>query len=202
MIDKMKIQLADWRDHAEINKLRKQLIQFNDGGLYELLNWPTYHVHAARYKDDIIGFTSVRLLANGNAEDVGTIVNEEFRGQDVASELKLTQIRDLITMGWTHMFATVKTEDAPAGLFARKLYGEPLGAIPGTHLGDLEYFGANVYHIQKALHNVRQPFPLSVKNHERLLHKATKAYTELSQLSLLGDIAMRKHRMRQEYRNG
>ena len=105
---KVRIRLADWRDWKEIQALRNLLDRPFDGGLYELLHWPVYHVHyamAPTENNEVIGFTSVALMPNGQAEDVGTVVAPAWRRQGIASQLRLTQVRDLMEMGWASVFA-------------------------------------------------------------------------------------------------
>ena len=187
----IRIRLADWRDHATVQPLRRQLPRLVDGGLWELLNWAMYHVHTAIVGDRVVGYTSVALLDNGMADDVGTFVEPEYRNQGVASRLRYTQLRDLAVMGWTHFYVAVVRDQTVAIDMCRALMGEPVTlAYPDEPL----YFGGPVFTVAAKLKdmNVPLPHPLGPKHLDRLKVKGEKARQELIQLADMANFSMAK----------
>ena len=197
----LKIRLANWRDREVIQPLRRLLKRPVDGGLYELLNWPMYHAHTALIDGITVGFSAVSLQPNGLADDVGTVVHPDYRKVGVASELRYTQIRDLEIMGYSRLFCAAPLASQEAVDWCLGLMGSPLGTLNSAYLEPHLYFGSNLdtikHHLQAKL--VKDPFPLSDLNVERLLHKLQRAIRDSAQLQALGDFNMRKALMREAY---
>lgn len=195
---KVRIRVADWRDWKEIQALRSQLQRPFDGGLYELLHWPTYHVHYAMETENpkVIGFTSVSLFPNGIAEDVGSFVLPEHRDQKVASQLRLVQVRDLMEMGWTEIFVNADTDEYVN--WASK-YMETVGVLDDGS----RYFGASCSDLMNRLldDGVPAPHQLSPDNKARLGYKAGRALQDLARLQALGLRQLHKELLRTEWLN-
>jgi len=200
MLEKLKIRLADWRDREYIQPMRRKLGRPVDGGLYELLNWPTHHAHIAMVDVAPVGFTSVLLNMSGDADDIGTVVNEEYRQHGVASELRYTQIRDLSLMGYGRLFCAAPSDDAAAVAMCRAHFGDPIAEITSAYLPKHLYFGATLTSIEDRLiaSGVRRPFPLSPINQDRLLKKLDRAKVEATNIRALGDFNLRKAYIRDE----
>lgn len=196
---RLKIRLADWRDREVIQPLRRLLKRPVDGGLYELLNWPMYHAHVALLDGNTIGFSAVALHTNGVADDVGTVVAPEHRRQGIGSELRFTQVRDLEIMGFEKLFVAAPALETDAVEWCASLFGNPVSTINSSYLEPHIYFGADLSTIKENLRRkmVREPFPLSEMNVERLLHKFHRAIKESSQIQALGDFNMRKALIRE-----
>jgi GNAT superfamily N-acetyltransferase len=195
---RLRIRIADWRDWKEIQALRNLLPRPFDGGLYELLHWPIYHVHYAMPVDSptVLGFTAVVLAADGEAEDIGTVVAPDYRRQGVASQLRLTQLRDLIEMGWHSLFGEAIT---PEGNAWAATYMDPVAA---TKRG--VYCGRGAVEAMRALldRGTPPPHPLSPDNRARLAHKAGRAIEDLRRLAAFADQQMQHARLRKEYLKG
>jgi hypothetical protein len=193
-----RIQLADWRDWQAINTLRRLLPRPLEGGLYELLNWPIYHVHLASRDDAVVGFAGVVLWPDGAADDVGLVVAPEARRSRVASELRATQVRDLLRMGWTRLYCAVPCDDAVAQACAAAHFGEAIGDVEWPGGPPYRYHGAPLAFVSSRLvqRGVRTPHPLSPKNDQRLQHKAEKARAHLAQLADLGVFNVQKATLR------
>lgn len=200
MVESLKIRLADWRDREYIQPMRRKLGRPVDGGLYELLNWPTHHAHIAMLGDKPVGFTSTLLNLTGDADDIGTVVNEEYRQQGVASELRYTQIRDLAIMGFARLFCAAPKDDLSAVACCIAHFGDPLAEITSAYISPHLYFGATLAVIEDRLiaRGVRRPFPLSTINRERLLNKLERAKKESANIRALGDFNLRKAYVREE----
>ncbi len=197
MIQNLRIRLANWKDREAIQPLRALLGRPVDGGLYELLNWSVYHAHIALVEGRPVGFTSVALLPQGVADDMGTVVIPEFRLHRVASELRATQLRDLSRMGYARLYcAAPETDEAISMGLAH--FGEPLGRVVAPEIQPHAYFGATLPQIGERLQarGVRAPYPLSDENHRRLLMKAERALHDLTALNALMDFNMRKAELR------
>lgn len=198
---KVRIRVADWRDWKEIQALRSQLQRPFEGGLYELLHWPTYHVHYAMPTEPagdnrVIGFTSVSLLPNSIAEDVGSYVVPDQRDQTVASQLRLVQVRDLMEMGWSTIFVTADTDEYVA--WAAK-YMEPLGVLDNG----ARYFGSKCADLMDRLldDEVPPPHQLSPDNRARLGYKGGRAIQDLARLQALSLRQLHKDMLRTEWLN-
>lgn len=195
-VRKVRIRVADWRDWKGIQALRSQLQRPFEGGLYELLHWPTYHVHYAMAEQDptAVGFTSVSLLPNGLAEDVGSYVTPDLRGQGIASQLRLVQVRDLIEMGWLHLFVNADTDEYVN--WAAK-YMEPVGQLDDGS----RYFGAACTDLMARLldDGVPPPHQLSPDNRARLGYKSGRAVQDLARLQALSLRQIHKDVLRQEW---
>lgn len=193
MIGGLRICLADWRDRERIQPLRRATGSTFDGGLYELLNWPIYHVHLALQGDQPLGYTAVLLLADGHADDLGTHVVPEVRRQGLASALRAVQARDLMLMGWSWLW-TVGSDDPAAAACLRSHFGAPIGAI-----GDQPYHGVRceVLHGRLMAKGVAEPHPLSPANAEKLRRKAERAHAQLAQLAQHGRLNLQKARLRE-----
>jgi hypothetical protein len=193
-----RIQLADWRDWRPIHALRRQLPRPLEGGLYELLNWPIYHVHLASLNDEPVAFTAVVLWPDGAADDVGTVVAPEQRRQRIASELRATQARDLIRMGWSRLYCAVPGDDDVAQACAGAHFGDPLGEVDWPGGPPYRYYGAPLAFISSRLieRGVKTPHPLSQKNDAKLQHKAEKARGDLNRLADLGVFNLAKATLR------
>lgn len=196
---RLKIRLADWRDREVIQPLRRLLKRPVDGGLYELLNWPMYHAHVALVDGNTIGFTAVALHTDGVADDVGTVVAPEFRNQGIGSELRATQVRDLELMGFTQLYCAAPTLNPEAISWCPGIFGAPINTIHSAYLDPHLYFGTTIEKIKENLRArmIREPFPLSDMNVERLLHKFQRAIRDAAQIQALGDFNMRKALIRQ-----
>lgn len=196
---RLKIRLADWRDREVIQPLRRLLKRPVDGGLYELLNWPMYHAHVALVDGNTVGFTAVALHTGGVADDVGTVVAPEYRKQGIGSELRATQVRDLELMGFSTLYCAAPTLNPEAVEWCTHLFGSPISTIDSAYLDPHLYFGASLETIRENLKHrmVRDPFPLSDMNVERLLHKFERAIRDSAQIQALGDFNMRKALIRQ-----
>mgnify|MGYP001593995728 CR=1 FL=1 len=194
---KIRVRIADWRDWREIQELRNLLPSPFDGGLYELLHWPTYHVHYAMStnSNDVIGFTSVVLSIDGEAEDAGTIVAPAFRRQGIASQLRLAQLRDLIEMGWHSLFSLVPSLEGEAWTNTH------LEHIASTPAG--EYYGNGCVTAMTQLLDagVPTPHPLSPDNKARLVHKASRAIEDLPRLVAYAEQQFHQAKLRKEYLN-
>lgn len=199
-MNRLKIRLADWRDRESIQPLRRMLKRPVDGGLYELLNWPMYHAHIAMLDNQAVGFTAVTIHLNGIADDVGTVVAPEFRHQGIGSELRATQVRDLILMGLTHLYVAAPIDSTEAVKWCTDSIGRPLGTIDSAYLSPHIYFGNSLDVIKTNLQrmNTKEPFPLSEMNVDRLMHKLQRAMKETAQIQALGDFNIRKALIRQE----
>lgn len=197
---KLRIRLADWRDRESIIPLRRLLSRPVDGGLYELLNWPVYHCHAAVVDGKTVGFTAVALHLDGVADDVGTVVYPEFRNQGIGSELRATQVRDLELMGFGSLFCAASMSNQSAIQWCNDIMGLPVGQIESAYLDPHLYYGSSLDNIKFNLKSlgVREPFPLSDVNVERLLLKFQRAVRDASQIQALGDFNMRKAMLRQD----
>jgi GNAT superfamily N-acetyltransferase len=199
-VTRLKIRLADWRDREHIQSLRRLLKRPVDGGLYELLNWPMYHCHVALVDDEPVGFSSVALYLHGLADDVGTVVLPRYRRQGIGTQLRATQVRDLLLMGMTALFCAAPMSNPASIQWCTKLFGSPLGSIESAYLDPHLYFGAilpTLAHTLKGL-GIRDPFPLSDLNVDRLLQKHQRAMQDTARLQALGDFNMRKAVIRQE----
>ena len=195
----IKIRLADWRDREVIQPLRRMLKRPVDGGLYELLNWPMYHAHVALVDGNTVGFSAVALHLGGIADDVGTVVHPDFRKQGIASELRSTQVRDLDIMGFTHLYCAAPIQSSDAIEWCTHIIGRPIGTLESAYMEPHVYFGNSLESIQSNLRSksVRDPYPLSDVNVERLLHKIQRALRDTAQLQALGDFNMRKALLRE-----
>lgn len=200
MIEKLKIRLADWRDREFIQPLRRKLGRPVDGGLYELLNWPTHHAHIAMDGATPAGFTSVLLNMSGDADDIGTVVHEEYRRHGIASELRYTQIRDLALMGYARLFCAAPSDDEAAVAACHAHFGAPIAEINSAYIPKHFYFGSSLTAIEDRLMamGIRRPFPLSPLNQERLLSKLERAKKEATSIRALGDFNLRKAYIRDE----
>ena len=195
----MRIRLGDWRDHVGIQSLRRDTMVGN-GGLYELLTWPIYHVHTAIIDGDrVVGFTSVALFPDGTGDDCGTVVAEDYRERGLAGALRATQVRDLLVMGWTSLFVAVPTPNAPGLACARKHFGEPLDVLHADGLPSVAYFGGPLSEIQARLTRagVTEPRPLSPPNAEKLRQKAKAARTDFARLTAHGTLTAQKAALRE-----
>lgn len=195
---KIRVRISDWRDWKEIQALRNLLPRPLDGGLYELLHWPLYHVHYAMPvdSDEVVGFTSVVLAADGEAEDTGTVVAPLYRRKGVASQLRLTQLRDLVELGWHSLFVLVDTLEGEAWV---QTYLDRVAATPNG----VYYGGGSVAAMEKLLDaGTPIPHPLSPDNRARLAHKATRAAENLSQLAKLAEQQYTQAKLRKDYLNG
>ena len=192
---KVRVRVADWRDWKEIQALRALLARPFDGGLYELLHWPVYHVHYAMPLDskEVIGFTSVVLMEQGAAEDYGTVVAPDWRRQGVASQLRLTQVRDLIEMGWSTLFSLAPSPEAEAWA--------------GTHLAPVEAIEGSTYFAETCTtmlarlldRGILIPHQLSPDNKARLGYKAGRALQDLARLSAYAEQAVHRAVTRSHY---
>lgn len=198
-MSRLKIRLADWRDREVIQPLRRMLKRPVDGGLYELLNWPMYHAHVALIDGGTVGFSAVALHLGGVADDVGTVVHPDYRRQGIASELRWTQVRDLILMGFSTLYCAAPMDSPEAVKWCADTLERPLGTVESAYLTPHIYYGNTLTNIESNLQKmgVRSPFPLSDMNVERLLHKFQRALRDTAQLQALGDFNMRKARMRE-----
>jgi GNAT superfamily N-acetyltransferase len=197
---RLKVSLADWRDREAIQPLRRLLKRPVDGGLYELLNWPMYHCHKAMVDGEVVGFSSVVLHLHGMADDVGTVVRPEYRRQGIATQLRATQVRDLLLMGMTTLFCAAPMSSPEALRWCTRLFGAPISAIDSAYLDPHLYFGAPLATIAQTLKDagVKEPYPLVEINVERLLHKVQRALRETAQVQALGDFNLRKAKIRQD----
>lgn len=195
MITKVKIRIADWRDWKEIQALRTMTPRPLEGGLYELLHWPTFHVHYAMPEDsqEIIGFTSVALLDGDVVEDAGTAVKPEWRRQGIASQLRLTQIRDLMEMGFHSLFTPTHTEE---GADWARTHLTEIGTA-----GTFPYFGGATTDVFTHLldRGVLVPHPLSPDNRARLAYKAGRARQDLARLTAWSDLLIQRLALRFNY---
>jgi hypothetical protein len=193
-----RIQLADWRDWRPIHTLRRVLPRPLEGGLYELLNWPIYHVHLASLDDEPVGFTSVVLWPDGAADDVGTVIAPPYRRQRIASELRATQVRDLTRMGWQRLYCAVPSDDPVAHACATMHFGEALGEVEWPGGAPYRYHGAPLSLVASRLveRGVKTPHPLSTKNDQKLQHKAERARADLNRLADLGVFNVQKATLR------
>jgi GNAT superfamily N-acetyltransferase len=197
---RLKVRLADWRDREAIQPLRRLLKRPVDGGLYELLNWPMYHCHCAIVDGETVGFSAVVLHLHGIVDDVGTVVRPEFRQQGIATQLRATQVRDLLLMGMTALFCAAPMSSPDAIRWCARLFGAPLSAIDSAYLDPHLYFGAPLTGIAQTLKEmgVKEPHPVLEINLERLLHKVQRALRETAQIQALGDFNLRKAKIRQD----
>lgn len=197
MNTRVRIRVGDWRDWREIQALRNLLDRPFDGGLYELLHWSTYHVHYAMPdgEDTVIGFSSVRLLPDGAAEDAGTIVHPDWRRKGIASQLRLTQVRDLIEMGWSSLFVPVVT---PEGRAWCDTHLDRLAEIEPA----VTYYAGNCADVMNHLLDLGTPTPhqLSPDNKARLAYKSGRAVQDLARLDVLTRQGIEKRRARDAYR--
>ena len=191
------VRLADWRDWRAVQPLRKLLGRSLDGGLYELLNWPIYHVHLARMGEDVVGFTSVVLYPDGTADDRGTAVLPDYRRQGLAHALRATQVRDLLLMGWPTLYTAVPQDDPAAVACATAQFGPPRGRLdaPGERY---LYFGDKAAGVALRLleKGVPGPYPLSPANETKLHRKAEAAQSHLMRLAIEGTLTMQKAALR------
>jgi hypothetical protein len=158
-----------------------------------------YHTHVALVDGNTIGFSAVALHTDGIVDDVGTVVAPEFRRQGIGSELRATQVRDLELMGFTTLFCAAPTLNPEAITWCTNIFGAPIDTIDSAYLDPHMYFGNTLENIRKNLKSrlVREPFPLSDMNVERLLHKFERAVRDAAQIQALGDFNMRKALIRQ-----
>lgn len=194
-----KVRLGDWRDRVPIQKLRKQYGRPHDGGLYELLNWPIFHVHTALEDEHIIGFAACVLLDGGLAEDAGTIVDVEHRRKGVASLLRRTQFRDLMVMGYTHYFSE---SDNDIGSAFNQMHLHPLRTFNYVEgLPTIDYFGGNVAEASESLleRGTPHPHPLSPLHMSRLIKKAEKAHADSIVVQGRMVLQLEKGQARDEY---
>jgi GNAT superfamily N-acetyltransferase len=198
-MSQIKVRLADWRDREVIQPLRRLLKRPVDGGLYELLNWPMYHAHVALVDGNTVGFSAVALHLGGIADDVGTVVHPDYRRKGVASELRATQVRDLSIMGFGHLYCAAPMQTPEAVEWCTHTIGRPVGPIDSAYMEPHLYFGNSLDAIKDNLRqmSVREPYPLSEVNVERLLHKIQRAIRDTAQLQSLGDFNMRKALLRE-----
>jgi GNAT superfamily N-acetyltransferase len=167
-----------------------------DGGLYELLNWPIYHVHLARVGDAVVGYTSVVLYPDGIADDRGTSVLPDYRRQGIASKLRATQARDLLLMGWHALYAGAPLDEAAQGC-AVAHFGPAVGSLDAA--GDqMTYHGDRTAGVTMRLleHGVPAPYPLSPANEGKLQRKAEAAHAHLAHLAVEGTLTMQKAALR------
>lgn len=191
------VNLADWRDWRLVHPLRKLLNRPLDGGLYELLNWPIYHVHLARIGDEVVGYTSVVLYPDGSADDRGTAVVPASRRHGVASALRATQVRDLLLMGWPALYAAVPQGDDAAQACAVAHFGPARGTL--TAAGETyAYHGDKAAGVALRLleRGVPGPYPLSSANEAKLHRKAEAAHAHLARLAIEGTLTMQKAALR------
>lgn len=192
------VRLADWRDWRAIHPLRKLLGRPLDGGLYELLNWPIYHVHLARVGDTVVGYTSVVLYPNGTADDRGTAVVPEYRRQRIASQLRAAQVRDLVLMGWTSLYAAAHEADEAALACVQSHFGPARGTLEATPDERYAYHGDRSASVAVRLmeRGVPAPHPLSQVNETKLHRKADAAQAFLARLAIEGTLTMQKAALR------
>ena len=186
------IRLADWRDRTEVQSLRR-LVCPVEGGLYELLKWPIYHVHTARKDGVTIGYTSVCLSPDGMADDAGTYVTENPKV--VLPILRRVQVRDLSVMGWKYLFVTVPFN--LTGLHNTLFGHAPLAEFPDGSL----YYGAAIEVLQSRMQaaGIPDPLPLSVKQIEFLQYKASRVVDFTAQLNSLYQLTAQKAQAVKEY---
>ena len=191
------VRLADWRDWRVIHPLRRLLGHALDGGLYELLNWPIYHVHLARLGETVVGYTSVVLYPDGTADDRGTAVLPDYRRQGIASRLRATQVRDLLLMGWPRLYATATTNDDAAQACVQAHFGPARGTLTTPGL-QYTYHGETAAGVALRLleRGVPTPYPLSAANEAKLHRKANTAHTHLARLAVEGTLTMQKAALR------
>jgi hypothetical protein len=186
----IRIRLADWRDRVPVQALRREAKLPFDSGLYEWLTWPTYHVHLAIHEDERpAGVTAVVLWPDGAAEELLTYVAPADRAQGLAHRLRATQARDLLRMGWTRLYAAVRTDEPAAAACARSHFGAPLGTLAATPATPpTAYYGTPVSDCLSRLigAGVPTPTPLSAGNAEKLARKATEAQAALARLAAAG----------------
>jgi N-acetylglutamate synthase-like GNAT family acetyltransferase len=192
----VRIRLADWRDREAVQPLRRMVERPLDGGLYELLNWNMYHTHTALVEGRVVGMTSIVLLQGGIADDVTTVILPDYRRQGIASQLRATQLRDLMEMGRQYLFALARTEEAASWLTTH------MDEV--IHEEDLWYFGAPVETAFNRLleRGTPAPYPLSPERHAKLLARSTKADQEIQELAELAQVHQAKAALRVEYIQG
>ena len=200
MQEGLRIRLADWRDREVIHPIRRLITRPMDGGLYELLNWPIYHVHVAAQDGRTVGFTSCILYGNGTADDAGTVVVPEFRRHRIASELRATQLRDLGVMGWTHLYCAVPADSVEGLRMAHEHFGEPLGEVSVDSFPPHLYYCSRVEQMYAKIldRGVRAPHPLSPKFIEALRLKAGKARADLQRLAVNQAFQLQKADLRSQ----
>jgi GNAT superfamily N-acetyltransferase len=187
----IRIRLADWRDRVPAQMIRREAKLPFDGALYEWLTWPTYHVHLAVAEDDRpMGMTAVVLWPDGAADDLVTYVMPEARERGLAHQLRATQARDLLRMGWTRLYATGRTDDLAAVACATAHFGPALARLTAT----TAYYGTPLSGCLARLvaRGVPSPHTLSPGNAEKLTRKATEARAFLTRLSAEGATTIQK----------
>lgn len=190
------VRLADWRDWRAIHPLRRLVGSPLDGGLYELLNWPIYHVHLAREGEAVVGYTSVVLYPDGSADDRGTAVLPSHRRRGVAGALRAAQVRDLLLMGWQTLYGAAPLDPAAQGC-AVAHFGPPLGSLTAAGREATYHGGALTTLAVRLLdHRVPQPFPLSSANEAKLGRKAEAAHAHLAHLAVEGALTRQKQALR------
>jgi GNAT superfamily N-acetyltransferase len=179
-----KIQLADWRDREPIEELRREWDLYVEGGLYEMLHWPTYHVHIARLDGKVIGYVAATVHGD-DAEDAGGVTLGEFRRQGVAKALRATQMRDLVLLGCDRFFTAVRASNAPANAFARLMCGPPRDAADLPGVGLVYDYGSELQDIYDRLGaaGAAKPYPLSHVNQMKLISKREKINVHLQRVS-------------------
>lgn len=123
-----RIRLADWRDRSVVQPLRALLLgpYRLDGGLYEFLTWPTFHVLLAEGEDGRgLGIAAATLLPNGHAEDVGVAVLAELRRAKLGTRLRAALARDLAILGIRQWHADEPEREGPAWAFQVATLGAP-----------------------------------------------------------------------------
>ncbi len=189
-----RIYWASWADRQAIQSLRRHLPNLLDGGLWELLAWPVYHVHKALVEGQVVGYASVVIMPEGVADDFGLAVLPTHRRQGIASRLRACQVRDLTLMGWNRLYAATPAESEPAVAMCRRHFGEPLGSIEVPRLPAYLYFGAS---LDTLVPRLPTPYPFTqYKDYDFLKVKGQRAVEHLTQLAVHSLLNQRKAALR------
>jgi GNAT superfamily N-acetyltransferase len=172
--------MASWADRAAVQALRRYNPFLLDGGLFELLHWPVYHVHKAVVEGQVVGYAAVGLMPEGVADDFGLAVLPTHRRQGVASKLRACQARDLQVMGWQRLYVAIPADQDAAVAMCTQHFGPPLGSLEVPGLPVHLYFGAP---LDDLVTRLPRPYPLTTfKDTDYLRQKGERVQTQLAQL--------------------
>jgi GNAT superfamily N-acetyltransferase len=187
------IRLSNWGDRARIIPVREHLRADLVGDLYEMLTWPTYHVHSAWHlpagskgpdrwdAGKIVAYGTLALCGDGVAEATEMVVLPDYRRRRLASRLRMTQLRDLNALGFPVLCQSART---PEGQAWCATHMDQLGPLPD---GSMYYRGTT--ELMRDHLRARGVPPEREYFDEMLQHTQKKTKAAWAHLALLGRVA-------------